>query len=73
MEDFLLLLLVVCGEVGIGERVRLIIDDIGGNNGEDEGDETTFIAGEIIAFDEDVGVRDDWVSVSTLILLENNN
>ncbi len=70
VEDFLLLLLLVdCGEVGISERFLLIIDDIGGNNGDDEGDETAFITGEFIAF-EDVGVRDDWVSVSTLILFE---
>ncbi len=61
VDDFLLLLLLFidcdCGEEEIGDRFLFIIDDIGGNNGDDEGDETTFITGDIIGFEEDVGVR----------------
>ena len=70
VDDFRLFVVWDCGDVGIGERVRLSIDDIGGSNGEDEGEETTFITGEIIALLDDVGVNDDWVSVSVIILEE---
>lgn len=48
-----------CGDVGIGERFRLSIEDIGGSNGDDEGEETTFITGDIIALLDEVGVNDD--------------
>jgi hypothetical protein len=70
-EDFRLLFTMAggLGEEGIGVEFFIVIVDIDGRSGDDEGDETTFIIGEMIVFEEEGGVSVCDREFSALVLI----